>query len=80
MQGFKIVMTALQTIPYYLYSREIRPLLTGKNLIEINKNQIIIKDFSGVIETLFDFFREKGLTDIESLKVRVNHLGWYYEV
>jgi len=77
---FKIVMTALQTIPYYLYSREIKPLLTSKNLIEMNRNNVIIKDFRGIVESLYEFFRKKGLTDIESLKVRVKHLGWYYEV
>lgn len=77
---FKIVMNALQTIPYYLYTRDIKPLLTQKNLIEMNKDNVIIKDFSGVVETLFEFFRERGLTNIESLKVRVNHLGWYYEI
>jgi len=77
---FKIVMTALQTIPYYLYSREIKPLLTGKNLIEMNRDNVIIKDFKETIETLYEFLREKGLTDIESLKVRVQHLGWYYEL
>lgn len=76
---FKTVMIALQTIPYYLYSKEIKPLLTEKNLIEMNKDNIVTKDFKGVVETLVDFFREKGLTDIESLKVRVNHLGWYNE-
>ena len=77
---FKIVMTALQTIPYYLYSREIKLLLTSKGLIEINKDNVIFKDFKGVVETLYGFFRERGLTDIESLKVKVKHLGWYYEV
>jgi len=77
---FKIVMTALQTIPYYLYSREIKPLLTGKNLIETNRDNVIVKDFKEAIETLYEFFRKKGLTDIESLKVSVKHLGWYYEV
>lgn len=77
---FKIVMNALQTIPYYLYTRNIKPLLTQKNLIEMDRDNVIIKDFKGGVETLFDFFRERGLTDIESLKVRVNHLGWYYEV
>lgn len=77
---FKIVMNALQTIPYYLYTRDIKPLLTQKNLIEMNKDIVIIKDFKGIVEALFEFFRERGLTDIDSLKVRVNHLGWYYEV
>ncbi len=77
---FKVVMTALQTIPYYLYSREVKPLLTEKGLIEINKNNVIIKDFKGTIETLYQFFREKGLADIESLKTRVKHIGWYYEI
>ena len=77
---FKVVMTALQTIPYYLYSKEVKPILSGKNLIEMNRDVVIIKDFRGVVEALYKFFREKGLTDIESLKVRVKHLGWYYEV
>jgi len=77
---FKVVMTALQTIPYYLYSREIKPLLTGRKLIELNRDNVVIKDFKGVVETLYEFFREKGLTDIESLKARVKHVGWYYEV
>jgi len=77
---FKVVMTALQTIPYYLYSREIKPLLMDKNLIELNRDNVVIKDFKGVVETLYEFFREKGLTNIESLKVRVKHVGWYYEV
>jgi len=76
---FKIVMNALQTIPYYLYTRHIKPLLTQNNLIEMNKDNVIVKDFRGTIETLYTFFRERGLTDIETLKVRVNHLGWYYE-
>lgn len=77
---FKIVMTALQTIPYYLYSREIRLLLVSKDLIEMNRDNVVIKNFKGVIETLYEFFREKGFTDIESLKIRIKHLGWYYEV
>ena len=77
---FKVVMTALQTIPYYLYSKEIKPLLTGKGLIEMNRDNVILKDFKGVVEVLYEFFRERGLTDIESLKVRVKHLGWYYEI
>lgn len=77
---FKIVMTALQTIPYYLYSRDIKPLLTEKGLIEMNKDNVIIRDFNGTVETLYQFFREKGLTDIESLKTRVKHIGWYYEI
>jgi hypothetical protein len=79
-EKFKIIMNTLQTIPYYLYTRNIKPLLTQKNLIEMNKDNVIIKDFKSVIETLFEFFRERGLTDIDSLKVRVSHLGWYYEV
>jgi len=77
---FKVVMTALQTIPYYLYSREIKPLLTGRNLIELNRDNVVIKDFKSVVETLYEFFREKALTDIKSLKVRVGHIGWYYEI
>ncbi len=75
---FKIVMTALQAIPYYLYTREIKPMLIEKNLIEMSRDNVIIKDFKGTVEALFDFFRKRGLTDIESLKLRVNHLGWYY--
>ncbi len=75
---FKIVMTALQAIPYYLYTKEIKPMLIEKNLIEMSRDNVIIKDFKGTVEALFDFFRERGLTDIESLKLRVNHLGWYY--
>jgi len=77
---FKVVMTALQTIPYYLYSREIKPLLTGRKIIEMNRDNVVIKDFKSVVETLYEFFREKGLIDIESLKVRVKHVGWYYEL
>jgi len=77
---FKTIMRTLQTIPYYLYSREIKPLLTSKGLIEMNRDNIILRDFKGVIETLYEFFRERGLTDIESLKVRVKHIGWYYEI
>jgi len=77
---FRIVMTALQTIPYYLYTRELKPLLTEKKLIEMNKEYVNIKDFKGVFETMFEFFRERGLTDIESLRIRINHLGWYYEL
>jgi len=78
--NFTVIMTALQTIPFYLYSREIKQLLTEKNLIELNKDNVNIKDFKGVVETLHNFFRDKGLTNIESLKVKVEHVGWYYEV
>ena len=77
---FKIVMTALQTIPYYLYSKDIKTQLKDKKLIEVNKNNIVIKDFKGTIETLYEFFKEKGLASIESLKVNVKHVGWYYEI
>jgi superfamily II DNA/RNA helicase len=77
---YLVVMTALQSLPYYLYTREIKPLLVEKKLIEMKKNGIVIRDFKGVVETLYDFFRERGIGDIESLKVRVEHLGWYYEV
>lgn len=77
---FKVVMTALQSIPYYLYVRDIKSLLTEKNLIEINKNNVIVKDFKGTIESLYQFFRGKGLADIESLKIKVKHMGWYYEI
>ncbi|MEM2259149.1 MAG: helicase-related protein [Candidatus Thermoplasmatota archaeon] len=79
-EKFVPVMTALQTLPYYLYTRELKPLLIEKNLIEMDKDNILIKDFKGTVEALYDFFHEKGLTDIESLKVKVTHLGWYYEV
>jgi SNF2 family DNA or RNA helicase len=79
-EKFIVVMTALQAIPYYLYAKEIKPLLSDKNLIEMSRDNVILKDFNGVVETLYDFFRQRGLTDIESLKPRVNHLGWYYEV
>ena len=77
---FKTVMNTLQTIPYYNYTRDIKPLLTQQNLIEMNKDNVSIKDFKGTIEALLNFFREKGLTDIQTLKVRVNHVGWYYEI
>lgn len=78
---YKVVMTALQTVPYYLYTRDIKSLLIQKNLIETRKNNLIaIKDFMRTIETLYAFFHEKGLSDIESLKVRVSHLGWWYEL
>ena len=78
--SFKVVMNALQTIPYYLYSKDIKPLLTDKNLIELNRDIVILKDFREIIKTLHEFFRERGLTDIGSLKMQVNQLGWYYEV
>lgn len=78
---FRIVINAIQAIPYYLYSREIKSMLTQKGLIEIERDNIVIKDFGRTIETLLDFLiREKGITDIESLKIRVNNIGWYYEV
>jgi SNF2 family DNA or RNA helicase len=77
---FRIVMTALQAIPYYLYTKEIKPVLIEKNLIEMSREEVIIKDFKSAVEALFSFFRERGLTDIESLKLSVNHLGWYYEL
>jgi hypothetical protein len=75
-----VVMTALQSLPYYLYTREIKPLLVEKKLIEMKRDGVAIRDFKGVVETLYDFFRERGIGDIESLKIRVDHLGWYYEV
>lgn len=77
---FKIVMTALQTIPYYLYSREVKSLLTDKGLIEVRRDNVIIKDFNGTVENLYQFFKNKGLSDIESLKTRIEHIGWYYEI
>ena len=77
---FKKIMTALQNIPYYLYSREIKQLLTNRNFIDLNRDNVIIKDFKGIIEVLYEFFKDKGLTDIESLKVKVKHVGWYYEI
>lgn len=77
---FNIVMNTLQTIPYYLYSRDIKTLLIRGGLIEMDRDTVNIKSFKGTIDALFDFFWEKGLTSIDSLKVRVNHLGWYYEV
>ena len=55
-------------------------MLTNKNLIEQIRDSVIIKDFKEVIETLYEFFKKKGLTDIESLRVRVKHVGWYYEI
>jgi len=79
-EKFIVVMTALQTIPYYLYAKEIKPLLSDKNLIEMSRDNVILKDFNGAVETLYEFFRQRGLTDIESLRPGVNHLGWYYEV
>jgi len=75
-----VVMTALQSLPYYLYTREIKPLLVEKKLIEIKRDGVVIRDFKGVVETLYAFLKERGIGDIESLKIRVDHLGWYYEV
>jgi len=77
---FKVVMNTLQTIPYHLYTKEIRVLLTDKDLIELSRNTVVLKDFKAVIDAMHGFFSERGLTDIESLKTRVNQLGWYYEV
>ncbi len=77
---FKVVMTVLQTIPYYLYAKEVKALLTGRGLIEVNKNQITLKDFKGVIHALHEYFRQRGLANIESLKVDYKHAGWYYEI
>jgi len=77
---YKVVMATLQIIPNHPYARDIKQILIDKNLIETNRDNVIIKDFKGVIETLYEFFREKGLTKIESLKVKVKHLGWYYEL
>jgi len=77
---FKVVMNTLQVIPYYSYSREIKPFLFSKNLIEDVKNGVILKDFRGVVEALYEFFKERKLTDIESLKITVKHVGWYHEV
>jgi len=77
---FNRVMIVLQLIHYYRYTSDIKSLLTQKGLIEINKDSISIKDYRETIETLFNFFKEKGKVDIESLEVRVKHLGWYYEV
>ncbi|MBW9220755.1 hypothetical protein KKP91_00865 [Methanothermococcus sp. SCGC AD-155-M21] len=79
---FDTTMIILQTIPYYLYSKEVKPLLVSKGLIEVNRNNndIKIKDFKGTIETLFEFFKEKGLTNVESLEIREKNLGWYYEI
>ncbi len=77
---YNVVMSALQRIPYYLYSKEIKLLLTENDLIEINKDLITIKDFKTIIKTLYGYFQERGLTDIESLKVEIKHIGWYYEL
>lgn len=77
---FKTVMINLQSIPYQNYSREIKSLLTSRGLIEMNRDNVSLKDFRGVVEVLYEFFMEKGLTNIDSLKIRVNHLGWYYEI
>jgi len=77
---FKVVMTALQTLPYYLYSREIKSLLINKDLIRLDRDNITLRDFKDTIETLHEFLRERGITDIRSLRTRVNHIGWYYEI
>ncbi|MHA1755270.1 MAG: hypothetical protein ACTSVV_00770, partial [Promethearchaeota archaeon] len=77
---FKAIMTDLQTIPYYIYSREIKPLLINKGLIKINRDNIILNNFRRIVEILYEFFRERGLINIKSLKVGVKHAGWFYEV
>ena len=62
------------------YSREIKPFLFSKNLIEDVKNGVILKDFRGVVEALYEFFKERKLNDIEAIKITVKHVGWYHEV
>ena len=73
-------MNSLQAVPHYSYSRELKPLLIGKDLIEIKCSIVKIKDYKSTIETLHNFFTEKGLTNIASLKITVKHVGWFYEV
>jgi len=77
---FNNVMIVLQNVNPNSYSKEIKDLLTQKGLIEINKEDVILKDFKESIKTLYEFFREKGISNIESLKIEVKHIGWYYEV
>ncbi len=78
---FKVIMNTLQTISHYSYSREIKSLLLEEGIVEeSNRKNVIIKDFQKTVETLYQFFKAKGLSDIESLKIRVKHLGWYYEI
>jgi hypothetical protein len=67
-------------LPYYWYSKDVKALLTKKSLIEVNRDNVIIKNFKGVIDTLYEFFKQKGIADMESQKSRVNHIGWYYEI
>jgi hypothetical protein len=77
---FRIVMNTLQAIPYSLYTREIKPLLVSQNLVDSIKSNVVLKDFKGTIDTLYNFFKARGLIDIESLKIESNHYGWYYEI
>jgi len=77
---YNVIMTSLQNVPYYLYTREIKSLLANQGLITVNKNKVVLKDLEKVIDALYDYFAKKGLTDVESLKTKIAHIGWYYEV
>lgn len=77
---FYVVMNTLKNIPYYLYTKEIKKILAENEFIEVNKDTIIIKDYKSTVENLYSFFKNQGLTEVESLKITVNHLGWFYEI
>ncbi len=74
------VMSVLQTIPYRQYSSEVKQILIEKSLIEFNRDDITIKDLKQTVETLLEFFREKGISGTESLKLEKRNIGWYYEI
>jgi len=78
-QKFKSVLITLRSLPYYVYSREIKNLLSENDLMKSYGNDIEIKDVNNIVDLLSEYFDEKGVSEIGSLKVETKHLGWYYE-
>ena len=78
-EKYDTVINIIQLLPYQQYSKETKSLLTGMNLIEVDRgNNVRIKDVKGVIDALYSHFPMWGIPNISSLEVRKNHLGWFY--
>ncbi len=75
-----MVLATLPTIPSNPYSREIKQRLTQKGLIEMNREEVVIKNVERTVNELLNIFRDYGLSEISSLKVQLNHVGWWYEI
>jgi superfamily II DNA/RNA helicase len=70
------VLNSLNAISPQKYTSELKPLLSGNNLISETKGTINLINPDKVLDTLYEYFQKKGISDLD-YSVETLHYGWF---